>query len=140
MNRFKIKIEDSKYYYWCYIAESKQEMLNKICRDRKRVGKECNFDADALCSNYYKYVVHEDGTEELLSNIGKVYFSLDLMGAGVVAHEFLHATFHYYYNILKLPPVKKEDREWASENEESFCYIHQSMIEGFWRKYWKLYE
>lgn len=56
--------------------------------------------------------------------IGDVHFHRDALGAGIVAHEMLHAALHAGRAArLKLR---------VGEDEETLCGVHQRLVSAFW--------
>lgn len=137
MKRFKLRPfleKDKPQYFWVIIFDTKKDLLKRL----KYEGLE-DEECEAICRSFDKYSF-QDGKEKLTNHIGNIYFHKDFLGAGIVAHELLHAGIRYYKEVLgyyfeKLDcPLDDGD---VQDEEEELCFTVQRLTREFWDKYYK---
>jgi hypothetical protein len=102
---------------------------------KKAMHKHCfwtsgNF--EAVCSGHTIYV---DGKQK--PEVGELNFNVNRLGAGLVTHEFMHATI-CYTNVRKYRGFSFENNNgFVSDAEEFVCDVIGRMVAQFWNKFYK---
>ena len=71
--------------------------------------------------------------------VGTAYFSEQDLGAGIVAHEMLHAALQFP-NALKNIGKRRgkfAGGKFASDAEENLCYLVGELVRSFWETFYK---
>lgn len=103
-------------------------------------------DYAGLCTTHSRLRINEDGSEKLLPELGIVNLYRGAMGAGLIAHEFLHATIGWANRIglntaeifKKLPSLDQGKYGNVSDDEERMCHAHGNMVSQFVERAYKL--
>lgn len=105
----------------CRIYESQREML-RDARKRPHSFSIAN-DTQALCDTDFIPKGH----------LARVFFCRTHISRGVIAHEMLHAAF----GLLARRRVKSIDctTKAASKDEEDLCYVMDSLVDRFYKKF-----
>ena len=128
---FHVRPDRSSRYYLIRIFRTREAMVqfakqHPVYADRASG----SFFFRAICTAFTRIRVDK----KVHPNIGHMLFYTGGFGAGVVAHEMTHATVywmqrHTRMSFAKLPDCKRTD--------ERFAYVLGSMVNQFWRKYYK---
>lgn len=133
MRRFRVS--SGRWYFWCYVFDTKAEMYSWYVRYRIEVNK-CELNFKALVMPYERVRVMEDGSELRHGNIGTCLFYKDALGAGLVAHEMLHCAL--WHDRLINGNSGAVYGEAIGECEERLAYLLTDFTACFVRKAYKV--
>jgi hypothetical protein len=122
--KIKLYFSNRRAYLLAYIWEEKTDMYVGVASDRK---------------SYQACYVPEpaDGRNK----IGELHFYEGFFGAGVAAHEFLHAIFDLAFKFgEKINPPNPASSRKSSNNTfcEFLCGEMEYITKHFWKKYYTL--
>ena len=137
MIKFKVKPKADRYYFNVLVFDTKQEMWS-YCTDLDvREGKNVDFEPfGAMCRTYEIVKIGADLSEKRKSDIGTILFSKAQLGAGTIAHEIGHASFHYDRLINGNENAEYGDN--IGEGEERVLYLLAEMVSDCINKMYKL--
>lgn len=93
MTKFIVRRYRSPYFFTVRVFGSKAKMYAYFQKRGKSIGlkpKDAHLNFEAICMCYERL-----RAAKRMPDIGEVLFYRDRLGAGIVAHEMLHAAMHY---------------------------------------------
>ena len=105
-------------YYRVFICDTAEEMYDIVDKigsypeERNYVG---------MCKSIFKVYPEEN---KIANNVGYLFFYIDKMGAGTIAHECAHAINYYFRNFIK------DNKRLFSDStyDETFAYMLGSLV------------
>lgn len=126
--RKKIWVSDRRYV-WVRLYKTRKDMLEYA--DSRNSDKE-PFDRNlAGCHFAYRQYVVGEGTPKFIAESGTVLLNMEYLGAGIVAHELLHAVLWAFKHSTR----KKDNHPLAIKDmkqEERICYALTDACIDFW--------
>jgi len=139
-----------KPYYWkVFIFESRKAMMifwREQCRIQGRTGKEAREDFGALTQSWTILSIKITKSKRWVqdNSVGQMLFYRQHLGAGVVAHECLHAALKWAQSLAKIQVESLYVDETTTmvgsqkDGNERLCAAEQRMVSQFWRAFYKL--
>lgn len=90
---FTVRRRGSRYFFSVHVCHSKAQMFKLVEEHMVEAGKKKparNY--EAICCCYERIRVKD---EKRMPDIGQIFFHKERLGAGIVAHEMLHAALHH---------------------------------------------
>lgn len=136
MIKFKIKPRCGRFYFNVLVFDTKQAMWDHCTFLDIKEGKSVEFEPfGAICRTYEIVKIANDGGEIRKSEIGTILFAKQQLGAGTIAHEIGHASFHY--DRLINGNSLAEYGENIGESEERVLYLLAEMVSDCINKMYK---
>lgn len=116
---FTVNRHGSRYTFAVKVFDTKAKMYDYFRKRGKAIGlkrRDGELDFAAICMCYERIRTRD---EKRMPDIGEVLFYRDRLGAGIVAHEMLHAAMHYERlvnqntNATFTPNIGKEEERLA---------------------------
>ena len=140
--RFKLRGYNEVEYFWVYIYDSLKEM-RRDCNKHGGINGYGNSDTSealAIVEPYTRVKIHEDGSEEVLPNIGIIRLVKNKLHTHIVSHELVHAAMHHYRLTQKDGIANFGDNNCQAEEDFGFIYCKyfskmskQLYKHGFWK-------
>lgn len=132
LKKFKIRSDQSRLYFWVYIYSNVEELRKAGNQHSKLIGSDDNFDeCHGLCHTYDRFKIKEDGSEELVEDIGTIRLAITHLGTIYVSHELVHAALHLYRRAASMIVNRKIDANFGSgcgSREETFAYMYGELF------------
>jgi hypothetical protein len=89
-----------------------------------------NYDFDALTVENLSNEIKKVGNEEY-KIFATVFFNLKSLDYSIISHEFNHATFTFFREVLRFKGNFEKVRGTGDDEEEIFCYTQEGYIRSF---------
>lgn len=133
---FIVRRHRSPYFFAVRVFDTKAEMFAHFRKRGKVIGlkrKDGHLNFEAICMCYERIRAKDD---KRMPDIGEVLFYRERLGAGIVAHEMLHAAMHYERLVTR--NTSATFTEYIGKEEERLAHCLTDLVRAFTVKAYKL--